>query len=77
MLLFICHYYFKRSRSNIASWIEYFTEEMAFAFEKVPPQMIIGNKKSEKDHFGLLHMLDSKQCKALELFKKFDGVINK
>ncbi len=57
--------------------MEYFTEGMAFAFEKVVAQMIASNEKGEKDHSQLLRTLDPKQRKALELFKGYDVVTAK
>lgn len=68
------NYYFGRAESDITSWIEYFIEGMAFSFEKVVAQMAISNQKGEKDHSELLRTLDSKQRKALELFKEYDVV---
>lgn len=71
------NYYLGRAESDITTWVEYFTEGMAFAFEKVVAQMIASNKKGEKDHSELLRTLDPKQRKALELFKKYDVVTAK
>ncbi len=71
------NYYFGRSQSNITPWLEYFTEGMAFAFEKVVAQMITSNQKGEKDHSQLLRTLDPKQRKTLELFKGYDVVTAK
>jgi len=62
---------------NITPWLEYFTEGMAFAFEKVVAQMIASNQKGEKDHSQLLRTLDPKQRKTLELFKRYDVVTAK
>jgi Fic family protein len=68
------NYYFGRAECDITSWVEYFCEGMAFAFEKVVTQMIASHEKGEKDHSQLLRTLDPKQRKALELFKGF-GVV--
>jgi Fic family protein len=68
------NYYFGRAESDITSWLEYFTEGMAFAFEKVVTQMTTSYEKGEKDHSQLLRSLDPKQRKALELFKVFEVV---
>jgi Fic family protein len=68
------NYYFGRAECNITSWVEYFSEGMAFAFEKVVTQMIASNDQGGKDHSQLLRMLDPKQRKALELFKGY-GVV--
>ncbi|PCI94714.1 cell filamentation protein Fic [Candidatus Aerophobetes bacterium] len=71
------NYYFGRVESDITDWIEYFTEGMAFAFEKVVVQMIASSEKGEKDHSELMRTLDPKQRKALELFKDYDVVTSK
>lgn len=71
------NYYFGRAESDITPWVEYFTEGMAFAFEKVVAQMIASNQKGEKDYSQLLRTLDPKQRKALELFKAYDVVTAK
>ena len=66
------NYYLGRAESDITSWIEYFTEGMAFAFEKVASQMMRSYHKGEKDHSEMLRMLDPKQRKALELFSYYE-----
>ena len=63
--------------SDITDWIEYFTEGMAFAFEKVVAQMVASNEKGEKDHSKLMRTLDPKQRKCLELFREYDVVTSK
>lgn len=57
--------------------MEYFTEGMTFAFEKVAAQMMQSIKKDEKDHSQLLRTLDPKQRKALELFKDYEIITAK
>lgn len=64
------NYYLGRAESDITSWIEYFCEGMAYAFEKVIDQMIASQNKGEKDLSNLIRLLDPKQRKALELFKE-------
>lgn len=71
------NYYFGRAESDITNWIEYFTEGMAFAFEKVVNQMINSNKNGEKDYSSLLRTLDQKQRKSLELFKEYEVVVSR
>lgn len=71
------NYYFGRAESDITDWVEYFTEGMAFAFEKVVAQMIASHEKGEKDHSELMRGLDLKQRKALALFKEFEVVTAK
>jgi Fic family protein len=71
------NYYLGRAESDITDWVEYFTEGMAFAFEKVVAQMVTSGKTSEKDHSELMRTLDPKQRKSLELFKEYDVVTSK
>jgi Fic family protein len=71
------NYYFGRAECDITEWIEYFTEGMAFAFEKVVTTMIASNQKGEKDHSDLMRTLDPKQRKVLELFKEYDVVTSR
>ena len=71
------NYYLGRAKSDITNWIEYFTEGMAYAFEKVVTQMIASNEKGEKDLSKLMRTLDPKQRKALELFREYDIVTSK
>jgi Fic family protein len=71
------NYYFGRAESDITEWVEYFTEGMAFAFEKVVNQMVESNNKGEEDYSHLMRTLDPKQRKALELFKEYDIVTAK
>ncbi len=65
------NYYLGRAESDITAWVEYFTEGMAFAFEKVVTQMVTSNAKGGKDHAELLRTLDPKQRRALVLFKDY------
>lgn len=71
------NYYLGRAESDITPWIEYVTEGMAVAFEKVVTQMVASNQKGKKDHSQLLRTLDLKQRKALELFNKYEVVTAK
>jgi len=71
------NYYLGRLESDITPWVEYFIEAMAFSFEKVVAQMMASNKKGEKDYSKVLRTLDTKQRKALGLFKEFDIVTAK
>lgn len=71
------NYYFGRAESDITDWVEYFTEGMVFAFEKVVSQMIASNEKGEKDHSDLMRTLDPKQRKSLKLFSEYDIVTSK
>lgn len=71
------NYYFGRAESDITAWIEYFTEGMAFAFEKVVRQMMASNEQGEKDHSKLMRTLDPKQRKSLELFREYEVITSK
>ena len=71
------NYYFGRAESDITGWVEYFTEGMAFAFEKVVSQVITSRGKGKKDHSDLMRRLDPKQRKSLELFREYDVVTSK
>ena len=68
------NYYFGREESDITNWIEYFTQGVAFAFEKVVTQMMTSQEKGNQDHSALIRTLDPKQRKTLELFKRFEVV---
>jgi len=71
------NYYFGRAESDITTWVEYFMEGMAVAFEKVVAQMIVSREEGGEDHSDLLRTLDPKQRKALELFKEYNVVTAK
>ena len=71
------NYYFGRAESDITPWLEYFTEGMAIAFEKVVAEMQSGLEKGEKDHSGLMRTLDPKQRRVLELFKEYEIITTK
>ena len=71
------NYYFGRAESDITSWIEYFTEGMAFSFEKAVLQMEVSQQKGGQDHSKILRQLDPKQRKSLELFKEYDIVTSR
>jgi Fic family protein len=71
------NYYFGRAESDITDWVAYFTEGMAFAFDKVVTQMITSHQKGEKDQSELMRTLNPKQRKALELFRDYEVVTSK
>ena len=71
------NYYFGRVESDITEWVEYFTDGMAFSFEKVVSQMISSQEKGEKDHSEMMRSIDPKQRKSLELFREYDIVTSK
>jgi len=66
------NYYDGRAESDITSWVEYFIEGMALAFENVLKQMKIVEKEDDKS--PALRQLDPKQRKVLTLFEKFETV---
>ena len=71
------NYYEGRATSDITSWISYFLEGMAIAFEKVRNKMLESQKKGRKDYRVLMRLLDPRQRKALGLFKKYTIVTSK
>ncbi len=71
------NYYFGRAESDITDWIEYFTQGMAVAFEKVVAQMTRSHERGGKDCAELMRTLDPKQRKALELFKDYKFVTSR
>lgn len=71
------NYYLGRAESDITHWIEYFTEGMAFSFEKVVAQMTLSSKRGERDHSELMRTLDPKQRKCLQLFREYNVVTSR
>lgn len=68
------NYYLGRAESDITSWIEYFVEGMAVAFEKVVKQMTHSQRQGGQDHSELIRALDPKQRRAMALFQNYDVV---
>ena len=66
------NYYEGRAESDISTWVEYFIEGMAIAFEKVVFQMQASQERGESNLSDILRTLDPKQRKALELFRLFE-----
>jgi Fic family protein len=64
------NYYMGRATADITHWIGYFIEGMATSFEKVRDQALREAEKGGKDQSKLLRSLDSKQRRALALFRK-------
>lgn len=64
------NYYMGRAEADITKWIDYFIEGMATSFEKVRDQALREAEKGGKDQSRLLRNLDSKQRRALTLFRK-------
>jgi Fic family protein len=72
------NYYYGRNEADITSWLEYFIEGAAQAFDKVNRQ---ANEQALKgfsvDRNPLIRELDIKQRKVLELFVDFKEVDSK
>ena len=51
------NYYLGRAESDITPWLEYFTDGMAFAFEKVVAQMATSKDNNGKDYSLLMRKL--------------------
>jgi Fic family protein len=64
------NYYIGRATADITRWIAYFIEGIATSFEKVRDQALREAEKGSKDQSKLLRSLDSKQRRALALFRK-------
>ncbi len=66
------NYYMGRAESDISSFIEYFCNGMAKAFESVRKNIVasLQNKDSVSDKPDLLYHLDERQKRALDLFLK-------
>jgi Fic family protein len=64
------NYYMGRAEADITKWIAYFIEGMAMSFEKVRDQAQLEAEKGGKDQSKLLRNLDSKQRRALTLFRQ-------
>lgn len=67
--------YSARKDSDITSWVEYFIQGMAEAFEKAFNKMIDLQNKEDKDHLvALIRTLNTRQRLALELFQNYEFV---
>lgn len=64
------NYYMGRAESDITSWLEYFIEGMAEAFEKVESHTSIASLNMEADQSDFLRKLEPKQREILALFSK-------
>lgn len=63
------NYHLGRAEADITGWIAYFIEGMATSFEKVHAQAKKESQTGAADRSQLLRTLDTKQRKALTLFK--------
>lgn len=69
------NYYYGRHEADITSWLEYFINGVAEAFEKVNKQAIKQTTQGfTADKSPLIRELDIKQRKVLELFAEFKEV---
>lgn len=69
------NYYYGRDKADITSWLEYFINGVAEAFEKVNKQAIKQTIQGfTADKSPLIRELDIKQRKVLELFTEFSEV---
>ena len=68
------NYYLGRRESDITSWLTYFTEGMAVAFENVLRRMGEAGLSGYKDYSPEMRELDPKKRKVLELFGQADVV---
>ncbi len=71
------NYYEGRAQADITGFIDYFLENLVYAFEKVLTQMQKAGLRGEVDQSQLLRSLDSKKRKALVLFKEQSDVTAK
>ena len=63
------NYYMGPAEADITKWIVYFIEGTATSFEKVRDQALREAEKGGKDQSRLMRELDSKQRRALTLFR--------
>lgn len=68
------NYYEGRAEADISAWIEYFCIGMVSAFENVQRKAIQAAKSGQKDQSDLLRTLDSRQRRALGLFRKTEVI---
>jgi Fic family protein len=71
------NYYMGRAEADITGWVSYFIEGMAVAFEKVRDQARSESAKGSKDQAGILRNLDTRQRKALALFRRSREITSK
>jgi Fic family protein len=64
------NYYMGRAEADITAWVSYFIEGMAVSFEKVRDQARSESRKGGKDQTRILRNLDTRQRKALTLFRR-------
>jgi len=64
------NYYMGRAEADITKWVAYFIEGMAASFEKVRDQALREAEKGGKDRSKLMRDLNSKQRRALTLFRQ-------
>lgn len=68
------NYYMGRKDADITKWVEYFCSGVADSFERVKNQALEAASAGAKDSSLQLRRLDSRQRKALELFRDSDMI---
>lgn len=68
------NYYMGRAKADITSWVEYFIEGAAEAFENVLKKTGEAKHSGEEDKTKLLKKLDARQRKAISLFHYSDWI---
>ena len=64
------NYYMGRANSDITKWVEYFCSGMASSFENVRQRATEASNRGEPDRSSLLRQLDTRQRKALAIFRE-------
>jgi Fic family protein len=71
------NYYEGRATASITKWVEYFCSGVAFSFEKVKIQALNASSKGEKDKTKTLRLLNPRQRKSLQVFRKKAHITSK
>lgn len=66
------NYYLGREEADITEWLEYFCAGVLEAFTRAAQQMEKGKTSGSSDQAKILHTLDPKQRKVLELFQNYE-----
>ena len=68
------NYYEGRAEAEITAWVDYFCEGMAESFESVRRRAAQAARRGAKDMAKMLRILDPRQRKALELFRRSSSI---
>jgi Fic family protein len=71
------NYYEGRAAASITKWVEYFCSGVALSFEKVKIQVLKASSKGEKDKTKTLRLLNPRQRKSLQVFRKKAHITSK